>query len=80
MLSTSAQRAMLLCQWRRQGACSACVAKVLAGRVSQHGQQCIPPPLLKQGYVALCCSTPASDVRLLTHQGVVIRKWKAEHS
>jgi hypothetical protein len=46
--------------------------------VKQSKQSCLPPPLLKEGYVAICCATPSSDVRLLTHQGVAVRKWKNE--
>lgn len=65
---------------RRQGTCTACCAKLLSGRVSQPKQKCIPPALLKQGYVALCCATPASDVKLQTHQGPTIKKWKAEQA
>lgn len=64
----------------KQGTCSACCAKVLKGRVNNPDQRCIPPALVKEGYVALCCSTPASDVRLATHQGVNVRTWKAAHS
>jgi hypothetical protein len=46
--------------------------------VKQSKQSCLPQPLLKEGYVAICCATPTSDVRLLTHQGVAVRKWKSE--
>jgi hypothetical protein len=48
------------------------------GHVKQSKQSCLPQPLLKEGYVAICCATPTSDVRLLTHQGVAVRKWKSE--
>lgn len=72
------------CPWasptRRQGTCTACCAKVLSGRVSQPKQRCIPAQLVKQGYVALCCATPSSDVKIQTHQGPAIKRWKAEHS
>lgn len=46
--------------------------------MKQAKQTCLPPALLKEGYVAICCATPTSDVKLLTHQGPVVRKWKAE--
>lgn len=62
----------------RMGTCTSCVCKLLAGHVKQPQQSCLPPPLLKQGYVAICCATPTSDVTLLTHQGAAVRKWKAE--
>lgn len=71
---------LLLLRACRQGTCTACCAKVLSGRVSQPKQKCIPTPLLKEGYVALCCAVPASDVRIQTHQGPAIKRWKAEQA
>lgn len=41
---------------------------ISAGKVSTKGQTCIPPGLAKEGYVAMCCATPTSDVRILTNQ------------
>jgi hypothetical protein len=48
------------------------------GHVKQPKQSCLLPPLLREGYVAICCATPISDVRLLTHQSVAVRKWKSQ--
>jgi ferredoxin len=64
----------------RQGTCTACCAKILSGRVSQPKQTCIPAQLLKEGYVALCCATPASDVKIQTHQGPAVKRWKADQA
>jgi hypothetical protein len=51
---------------------------VVAGSVKQPGQSCLPPPLVKEGYVTLCCAVPQSDATIQTHQGAAVRKWKAQ--
>lgn len=61
----------------KQGACTACCGKVLSGHVKQPKQSCLPPELVQEGYVALCCATPTSDVHIQTHQGPAVRKRKA---
>ncbi|PSC70240.1 ferredoxin [Micractinium conductrix] len=63
------------CCW--QGSCSACAALVLKGKVSTKGQTCIPPGLAKEGYVAMCCGVPLTDVTLKTHQGPKVRAWRS---
>eukprot|EP00878_Enallax_costatus_P013712 GHUV01014341.1.p1 GENE.GHUV01014341.1~~GHUV01014341.1.p1 ORF type:complete len:126 (+),score=18.97 GHUV01014341.1:323-700(+) len=64
----------------KQGACSACCCKVLEGKLNSPKNSCIPPALAKEGYVTICCATPATDVKLLTHQGPAVRKWKASQT
>ena len=61
-----------------QGSCSSCVSKILKGKVDQHNQCCLNAALTKEGFVALCCAVPLSDVTILTHQGGPMRKLKRE--
>lgn len=58
----------------KQGSCSACVGRVVAGKVSTKGQTCVPPGLAKGGFAAMCCARPQANVTILTHQGAVLRK------
>lgn len=37
------------------------------------GQSCVPPGLQQQGYAALCCARPATDVLIKTNVGPELR-------
>ena len=52
----------------KQGDCSACVAKLLTGKVDQTDQKFLGNPELSAGYVLPCVASPLSDCVLETHQ------------
>ncbi|MBI4781368.1 MAG: 2Fe-2S iron-sulfur cluster binding domain-containing protein [Oscillatoriophycideae cyanobacterium NC_groundwater_1537_Pr4_S-0.65um_50_18] len=52
----------------KQGECSACIAKLVAGEVDQTEQKFLRPQELSQGYAVTCVAYPRSNCTLLTHQ------------
>ncbi len=50
----------------RNGACTACAVRVLAGELEQPEAMGISPELKKQGYALLCVSYPRSDLEVET--------------
>lgn len=50
----------------RNGACTTCAARVLAGEVDQSEAIGLSPKLQKQGYALLCVSYPRSDLEVET--------------
>lgn len=50
----------------RNGACTACAVRVLAGELEQTEAMGISPELKKQGYALLCVSYPRSDLEVET--------------
>lgn len=61
-----------------KGSCTSCVGRIVKGRVDQHSQCCLNAHLQGDGYVALCCAVPLSDVTIETHQGPKVRKLRRE--
>lgn len=47
-----------------------------AGKVEQKKQTCLDSQLVREGFVALCCAHPLTDVKIQTHQGPAVRKRK----
>ncbi|MDZ8025171.1 MAG: 2Fe-2S iron-sulfur cluster-binding protein [Nostoc sp. DedQUE11] len=58
----------------KQGECSACVAKLVSGKVDQSEQKFLPPNEIQAGYVVTCVTYPLSDCTLETHQEQVLYK------
>lgn len=56
----------------RQGDCSACVAKLISGRVDQSEQKFLRPSEIAAGYTITCVAYPLSDCILETHQEQVL--------
>ncbi len=57
-----------------QGECSACLAKVISGKVDQKEQNFLKPEEIKAGYTVTCVAYPQSDCVLETHQEQVLYK------
>jgi len=56
----------------KQGECSACVAKLLSGKIDQSEQKFVKPSELQAGYAVTCVAYPLSDCTLLTHQEQIL--------
>jgi ferredoxin len=56
----------------KQGDCSLCVAKLIAGEVDQSEQKFLRPAEQAAGYTVTCVAYPTSDCTLLTHQESVL--------
>ncbi|NJK66389.1 MAG: 2Fe-2S iron-sulfur cluster binding domain-containing protein [Microcoleus sp. CSU_2_2] len=56
----------------KQGECSACVAKLVSGKIDQSEQKFLKPSELQAGYTVTCVAYPLSDCTLLTHQEQVL--------
>ena len=50
----------------RNGACTACAVRIIAGELEQPEAMGISPELKKQGYALLCVSYPRSDLEVET--------------
>ena len=50
----------------RQGQCTSCVGKVLAGDLDQSGGVALDPMQKDDGYALLCVASPVSDCRIET--------------
>ena len=56
----------------KQGECSACVVKLVSGKIDQSEQKFLKPSELQAGYAVTCVAYPPSDCTLLTHQEQVL--------
>ncbi|RAM50452.1 MAG: ferredoxin [Hapalosiphonaceae cyanobacterium JJU2] len=56
----------------KQGECSACVAKIIAGEVDQSEQKFLRSHEVAAGYTITCVAYPLSDCTLETHQEQVL--------
>lgn len=50
----------------RNGACTSCAVKILAGEIHQPEAMGLSPKLQEQGYALLCVSYPRSDLEVET--------------
>lgn len=57
-----------------QGECSACLAKLVHGKVNQSEQKFLKPTEVTAGYTVTCVAYPLSDCVLETHQEQVLYK------
>ena len=58
----------------KQGECSACVAKLISGKVDQSEQKFLRPSEVQAGYVVTCVTYPLSNCTLETHQEQILYK------
>ncbi|MDY6902473.1 MAG: 2Fe-2S iron-sulfur cluster-binding protein [Cyanobacteriota bacterium] len=56
----------------KQGNCSACVAKIVSGKVDQSEQTFLRPHEIESGYTITCIAYPLSDCTLQTHQEKIL--------
>ncbi len=56
----------------KQGECSACVAKLVSGKVDQSEQKFLQSSEIAAGYIVTCVSYPRSDCTIYTHQEQVL--------
>lgn len=56
----------------REGTCSACIAKLVTGKVEQTEQKFLNLAEIEQGYTVTCVAYPLSDCTLETHQEQVL--------
>ncbi len=56
----------------KQGECSACVAKLISGKVDQSEQKFLRQSEVEAGYIVTCVAYPLSDCTLYTHQEQVL--------
>ena len=56
----------------KQGECSACVAKLVSGKVDQSEQKFLRPTEIEAGYIVTCVAYPLSDCTIYTHQEQVL--------
>jgi ferredoxin len=56
----------------RQGECSACVAKLISGKVDQSEQRFLQSSEIAAGYTITCVAYPLSDCTIETHQEQVL--------
>ena len=56
----------------KQGNCSACVAKIISGKVDQSEQIFLRSHEIEAGYTITCVAYPLSDCTLQTHQEKVL--------
>ena len=54
------------------GECSACVAKIISGKVDRSEQKFLQPKEIEAGYTLTCVAYPLSDLTLETHQEQVL--------
>ncbi len=57
-----------------QGECSACLAKIVSGKIEQSEQKFLKPSEIEAGYTVTCVAYPQSDCVLETHQEQVLYK------
>jgi len=63
----------------KQGKCSACVAKLLNGKVDQSEQKFLRQSEIETGYTITCVAYPLSDCTLETHQEQVLYQSSLYH-
>ena len=56
----------------KQGECSACIAKLVSGKIDQSEQKFLNPSEIEAGYTITCVAYPLSDCTLYTHQEKVL--------
>ncbi|NJL51426.1 MAG: 2Fe-2S iron-sulfur cluster binding domain-containing protein [Hydrococcus sp. SU_1_0] len=66
ILQTAEQQGSKLPFLCRNGACTSCAVKVIAGELAQPEAMGLSPKLKDQGYALLCVSYPRSDLEVET--------------
>ena len=66
ILQTAEQQGAKLPFSCRNGACTSCAVKIIAGEIHQPEAMGLSPKLKQQGYALLCVSYPRSDLEVET--------------
>lgn len=68
ILETAEDEGMELPYSCRQGVCSTCTGKLIAGTVDQSEQSYLEEEQIAAGYVLICVAHPTSDCTIETHK------------
>jgi ferredoxin len=74
----AARNKILLPSICHQGRCLSCASLLLSGTVDQTSAASYFPEDKEAGFVLLCTAKPLSDVRVRTHQQVLMRQHRAK--
>jgi ferredoxin len=74
----AARHGILLPSICHQGRCLSCAGSLLSGRVDQTSANSYFPEDKEAGFVLLCTAKPRSDVRVRTHQQLLMRQHRAK--
>ncbi len=76
--NAAARNGILLPSICHQGRCLSCAGRLLSGTVDQTSANSYFPEDENAGFVLLCTARPRSDIRLRTHQQVLMRQHRAK--
>lgn len=76
--NAAARNGILLPAICHQGRCLTCAGRLLSGTVDQSSANSYFPEDERAGFVLLCTAKPLSDVRVRTHEQVLMRQHRAK--
>jgi ferredoxin len=75
--NAAAHNGIILPSICHQGRCLTCAGRLLEGSVDQSSANTFFPADTKAGFVLLCTAKPQSNLRILTHQQLLMRQHRA---